>query len=131
MGSDNVELVRHGYEDLARTGEIDLALIDPEVEWDNSGAIFDGAVYHGHEGVRAFFERSREMWDHQRFEPQEFIEGADDRVVVVQRIRSVGRDGIETIARNAVVLTLREGRIVHMKSFQTKAEALAAARQPR
>jgi hypothetical protein len=39
----------------------------------------------------------------------------------------VGRDGIETIAHNAAVFTLRKGRIVHMKAFETKAEALEAA----
>lgn len=92
-----------------------------------SDAALDAAVYRGHEGVRDFFALARDMWDHQRFEPEEFIPVGEERVVVPQRIVSVGRDGIETAARNATVFTLREGKIVRMKAFQTKSEALEAA----
>jgi hypothetical protein len=58
------------------------------------------------------------MWDRQRFEAEEFIAAEQ------------GRDGTETIAHNARVFTVREGRIVHMKAFQTKVEALKAAGRP-
>jgi len=47
-------------------------------------------------------------------------------VIVPQRIVSIGRDGIEVVARTASVL-LRGGSITHWKTFQTKTEALEAA----
>ena len=59
-------------------------------------------------------------------EPEEFIPVGDDRVIVPQRIVSVGRDGVETIARNTNVYTLNEGKARKIKSFQTKADALEA-----
>jgi hypothetical protein len=67
------------------------------------------------------------MWKTQRFELQEVIPFGEDRVVVLQRTVSVGRDGVETSARNANVLTLKQGTATHIKAFQTKAEALEAA----
>ena len=104
-----------------------LALCDPEIEFDNSNAVFDPAVFRGHAGVLDFFSRSADMWEAQRFEAEEFIPVGEDQVLVAQRIVSVGRDEVETVARSASLYTLREGKAVHIKTFQTKAEALEAA----
>jgi hypothetical protein len=66
------------------------------------------------------------MWESQRWEPEEVIPVGHDQVVVPHRIVSVGRDGVETIARNTNVYTLKERKATHIKSFQTKADALEA-----
>ena len=66
------------------------------------------------------------MWESQRFEPEEYIPVGEDQVLVPQRIISLGRDGVETIARNANLYTLRRGQAVRVKTFQTKAAALEA-----
>ena len=128
MSEENLEAARRAYAALER-GDIPavLELCAPEIEFDNSNAAFDATVFHGHEGLLDFFARSADMWDSQRFEGEEFIPIGEDRVLVAQRIVSVGRDGVETVARNANVVTLREGKAVHIKAFQTKAEALDAA----
>lgn len=36
-------------------------LFDPEVEFDNSNAMLDAAVYHGPEGLREYLSLLREM----------------------------------------------------------------------
>jgi ketosteroid isomerase-like protein len=54
------------------------------------------------------------------------IPAGDDQVLVSHRIVSVGRDGVETVAHNANLLTMRDGKAVHIKAFQTKADALEA-----
>ena len=41
-----------------------------------------------------------------------------------RRLVSVGRDGVETIAHNATVYTLSAAKATHIKTFQTKADAL-------
>jgi ketosteroid isomerase-like protein len=125
---DNVGAVKRAYAAMER-GDIAavLELCDPEIELDNSDAVFDGAVYHGHEGVLSFFSRSADMWESQRWEPQGTIAVGDDQVLVAQRIVSVGRDGVETVARNACLVTMRDGKVAHFRTFQTKAEALEAA----
>jgi ketosteroid isomerase-like protein len=89
--------------------------------------MLDAAVYRGHEGLREYLTLMREMWKQVRFEPQEFIPVGEDKVVVPVRMIAVGRAEIETVARGATVFTVREGKVTHMKAFQSKAEALEAA----
>jgi ketosteroid isomerase-like protein len=57
MSEGNVEIVRKAWEAWSRA---DMAALfefyDPEVEWDMSHSyIPDMGVFHGHEGIRAFF----------------------------------------------------------------------------
>ena len=127
MSQENVEAVQVAYAALNR-GDIPtvLGLCHPDVVFDNTNAAFDGLVHRGHEGIVEYFSLAQEMWESQRFEVQEAIPSGDDRVVVLQRTVSVGRDGVETIARNANVFTLKQGKATHIKAFQTKAEALEA-----
>ena len=131
MSQENVEVVRRAYElingeGFSGAGDLDLSAFDPDIEVDNSNAVFDAAVYRGHDGLRELLSLFREMWKYQRFEPQEFIPIGEDRVVVPIRIVSVGRDAVETLAHRADVVTLRDGRITRAKAFQSKAEALEA-----
>jgi ketosteroid isomerase-like protein len=124
---ENVELLERAYEALNRRDlEAVVGLCDPEIEIDNTNAVFDAEVYHGHEGLARFFAQGSEMWESQRFEPEEYIPVGADLVLVPQRIVSLGRDGIETIAHNSNLYTLRGGRAVRVKIFQTKAAALEA-----
>jgi ketosteroid isomerase-like protein len=127
MSEENVEIVRRGYDDFFRTGDLDPALFDPEVVFDNLNAKFDGAVYSGREGVGEYLSMLGKMWKQARFEPQGFLPVGQDQVVVPARFIAVGRDGIETVARSASVWMLRDRRVIHVKAFQTKAEALEAA----
>ena len=107
MSQENVEAVKRAYSALNR-GDMPtvLGLCHPDIVFDNTNAAFDAAVYRGHEGIVEYFSLGQEMWESQRFELQEAIPLGEDRVVVLQRTVSVGRDGVETIARNASVLTL-------------------------
>ena len=111
---------------LSRTGDFDPEDFDPEFEFDNSNALMDASIYRGTEGLREFLSLMREMWKHLRFEPQEYIPVGEDQVMVPVRLIAVGRDGVETVARAASIFTLREGKVTHSKSFQSKAEALEA-----
>jgi ketosteroid isomerase-like protein len=128
MSEENLEVVKRAYAAMER-GDIPtvLALCDPEIEFDNSNAVFDPAVFRGHPGLLDFFSQTADMWEAQRFEAEEFIALGEDQVLVSQRIVSVGRDDVETVARSANLVTLREGKAVHIKTFQTKADALEAA----
>ena len=124
---ENVEAVKRAYAAIER-GDMTAVfeLCDPEIEFDNSNAAFDAAVLHGHEGLLAYFSRSADMWESQRFEAEEISPVGDDQVLIAHRIVSVGRDGVETVAHNANVVTMRNGRAVHIKTFQTKADAVEA-----
>jgi ketosteroid isomerase-like protein len=131
MSQENVKVVELAYAAL-NSGDIAtvVGLCHPDVVFDNTNAVFDGSVHQGHEGLVEFFSLNQGMWESQTYEPEEFIPVGDDRVIVPQRIVSVGRDGVETIARSTNVYTLNEGKATNIKTFQTKAEALEAARLP-
>ena len=126
MSEENVETVKRAYAALnSGDNPTVLGFCHPEVECDNSNAVFDAGVYHGREGVREFFSEQAGMWESQRWEPEEVIP-VGDHVLVPHRIVSVGRDGVETIARNTNVYTLEEGKATRIKSYQTRADALEA-----
>jgi ketosteroid isomerase-like protein len=127
MARENVEIIRRSYDELARTGDFDTELFAPEFEFDNSNAKLDAAVYRGLDGLREFLSLMRDMWKQMRFEPEEYIPVDENRVVVPVRITVVGRDGLETAARSAHLVTIRNSRVARMKAFQTKADALEAA----
>jgi ketosteroid isomerase-like protein len=57
--------------------------------------------------------------------PEEFIE-CGEHVVVPNRARMWGRDGIEVEARYAAVATLRNGRILTWRLYQERDQALKA-----
>jgi ketosteroid isomerase-like protein len=133
MSQENVEIVRRvldAFNQRAsdRTTEGDRSVFDPDVVLDTTTSAFDGGVYHGHDGLREGLSQVLGMWERQHYEPQEFIPVGESHVVVPIRIVSVGRDEIETVAHAALVYTLSNGRITHLKTFQSKADALKALR---
>ena len=129
MSQENVEIVRRGIEPFNQhfeTREIDLSSFAPDLTVDNRAATFDGAVYHGHDGLHEWLSLQRGMWKDQRTEPKEFIPVGTDQVVVPIRIVSTGRDDVETVAHAVLAMTVRERKIAHIKGYQSKAEALEA-----
>jgi hypothetical protein len=128
MSQENVEIVRRGYEHFSRTGELDRDTFDADPVFDNSNAVFaDPGVYRGFDRIGKWLIAQGEMWESQRYEPEEFIPIGVDQVVVPQKIVSVGRDGVEVVAHTAVLFKLLGGKVTYWKNFQTKTEALEAA----
>jgi len=130
MSQENVEIARRGIEQFNRqftsTQELDLDFLAPDVEFDNSGAALDAAVYRGHDGIREFMSLVRGMWTVQRAEADEFIAVGKEQVIASFRMVSVGRDHIEVAFRAATLVTVGGGKITHLQAFQSKAEALEA-----
>jgi ketosteroid isomerase-like protein len=135
MSEENVEIVRRLYakwrdDAFVEPDEEVLELLDDEIEWDVSRRTFDPGVYHGHAGVKQFAANLREVWESGRIEPLEFIRG-EDEIVVPVRLRFVSKTHGQAMTANAAhVWTLRDGKIVRHRVFQTKTEALEAAGLP-
>ena len=122
MSEENVEVVRGWLEDDA------WAALDPEIEYDTTRLVPDGDVYHGHEGVARHWRRWFGTWKEFEVEGQEFID-ADDQVVVVIQEHAQGKgSGVEVETRYGAVCTLRDGKIVRVRLYPDKAEALEAVR---
>ena len=62
-----------------------------------------------------------------RWETEEFIEAAGDRLITVQTAQMRGRDDIVVQTRGAWLWLFRDGRIARVTFFQERREALEAA----
>lgn len=107
------DTLRRAYEAFnARDIDGALALMHPEVDWPNG---MEGGRVHGHDEVRAYWERQFGMID-SRVEPEAFIEQADGRVTVNvhQHVRDL--DGaVLSDGHVRHVYTLRDGLVSAME----------------
>jgi ketosteroid isomerase-like protein len=130
MSEENVEIVRRAYEAFARGGgKALLDFLDPQVEWDVRSDLPDSDTYRGHEGMLRLFDTFDEVLDESWYEPQELID-AGDQVVVVLRWGGRGKtSGAVFEERDETwIFTVRDGKVIRVKEYATKGEALEAAR---
>jgi ketosteroid isomerase-like protein len=128
----NVELVRRGFEAFAR-GEIErvLDLTDPDVSWVPGIAPLLGVdTIRGRDALRHFFvEQLFEGFDAFSAEPLSF-EDLGDSVLVVSRYIGRGEStGLEVDQTFFAVYTLRDGKIVAFRDYETRSDALEAVGQ--
>jgi ketosteroid isomerase-like protein len=129
MSLENVEIVRRTADAYNRhdlDGIVEHWAPDAVLDWSNSRGL-EAGVYRGHDEIRAFTQRFLATWDEVRLEMGEPMEAADDVLVVENVTYLRGRDGIQTQARSAWVLTFRDGQQTSLTLYQTKQEALEAA----
>jgi ketosteroid isomerase-like protein len=127
VSEHEIEIVERFFEARSRGDLGYLNYIDPDAEFDlsESRATYRG-IYRGHEEIRRQWESLQEAWAVTDLRPDEPVV-VGDKVVVTVRISAQGRtSGVRLDGTGANVFTFKEGRIVHFKLFQTKAEALAA-----
>jgi ketosteroid isomerase-like protein len=126
MAKENVEIVRRQYESFNTSGMPDFRLLDPEIEWHTSDRALERGTYHGHEGVKAFLSSGNEVWTDAEAEPEDFIQ-AGECVVVPITLRTRGKaSGIQAEDRFFQVWKLRRGRIVELRVYSSREEALEA-----
>jgi ketosteroid isomerase-like protein len=135
MATDNVEIVRRFADCWARGAWDEMAgLADPRVEQHGTvGGVEEGNVRFGVDAIQRDYESVEETWAEHRIEIQNLID-AGDRVVIFHREYLRGRSsGIETVLDAAVLVDLRDGRIVRLQGYMDRDAALAAAglSQPR
>ena len=136
MSQENVELAEALFTTtgdfdkqavLAALPELIAQTCTPDIEWVEDPRRADGAVHHGHEGVRESWERWLEHWDDWAGEAEQFID-CGENVLVIARERGRGStSGASVSSRNYIVLTLREGKIARYREFYDEHEAMAAA----
>jgi ketosteroid isomerase-like protein len=129
MSQQNVEVVQRVVQRFADQ-DIEAALedIDPEatLDWSNSDAP-DSGVYTGHAAWRAFMQARDEALGERRFDSIEVLTPAADTVVLFGRVREQGRaSGVAVETRGATVWTLRDGKVIYLKIYQSTDEALEA-----
>ncbi|MGH2994323.1 MAG: nuclear transport factor 2 family protein, partial [Solirubrobacterales bacterium] len=98
MSEDNVEIVRRGFEAVARDGwEALTPLLDPEFAMTTPPDLaMEPDTYRGEAGMRRYFESFEEAMEDIRIVPEGELLGAGDKVFVPFRLSARGREtGIE------------------------------------
>ena len=135
MSQENVELVRGLF--TAAAGMDRQALLDalptviehvcdPEIEWVEPGRV-DGRVYRGHEGVLESWQRWLDQWADYDLEAERIVDCGDDVLVIFSERGRGASSGASVAARNFMVLTFRDGKVVRYREFYDEAAALEAA----
>ena len=116
----NVELAQRAYEAFARD-DLDqvLAVLDPEIEWHQAQGLPHGGLYRGVDSVRrAIFDPlDREWWDGFRADPEQFIDGGDEVVVLGRYTACAKATGKPLEVPFVHVWTIRDGRVVRFRQF--------------
>jgi ketosteroid isomerase-like protein len=103
-------------------------LLDPEVvQYGTRGGVDQGRVIRGREAVLAYWDEIGETWEWQTFEPEQVIE-ADGVVVALWNETARIRDSQSDIeSSTASLIKVRDGRVVEMRGYMDRDEALRAA----
>jgi ketosteroid isomerase-like protein len=126
MSEANVEVVRRWFDGLAR-GEPSPEICDPGLRIENVSEFPIKGPYHGHEGLRRWWQDIEEAFDEIGFEIEQLIDVDDERVLSVQRI--VGRfrlSGIEVDTPWASVIYVRDGKIARAVGYASRRRAFKA-----
>ena len=129
MSHQNVEVVRGIWEaDRRRDVAAVSAAYAPNVEWeDHAGLWGDWGVARGPDGIRQAWRRWYEAFEDVQIE---FGEAADagDVVVVTYELSARGRgSGVDVRQAITLVWTLEAGKVVKIRAYTNRDEALEAA----
>jgi ketosteroid isomerase-like protein len=133
MSQENVEIVRGLLEAFQRREhERAFDFYDPDIVWEehsgDASSVDLSGVYHGHEGVRAYWRQWLSAWRDLQFEIQDVWDAGDEVVALIHNQRQWGRhSGIETeIEPYGIVFTFRGGKVVRWRHYQDQQSALEA-----
>jgi ketosteroid isomerase-like protein len=125
MSRENVAVMEAAYAAI-ESKDLDafLALAHPEIEFRSLIAEAEGRTYHGHQGVREWWEA---VITSLRVRPNpEAIEGFRDRGIT--RLRLAGNiAGVEVPQTMWMAWRVRDGLIVWWATYRTEDQALEAA----
>jgi ketosteroid isomerase-like protein len=131
MSQENVDAFKRGLDAYNRRdvdGMLKNWAPDAVLDWSNARS-FDAGVYRGHNEIRAFMRGFLTAWDEVRLEVVDGPVEVENGVLVTENLAYMrGRDSIEVQARSAWLIRIRDGETTSLTMYQTKQEALEAAR---
>jgi ketosteroid isomerase-like protein len=126
--AENIGLVQRATAAFnARDVEAFIAELDPAAEVEPLRALLESKRYAGPEGAREMFADFDEDWEYLRLEIDDVRE-AGEEVVLLGRLLSRGRASrVDLEVPIGFVWRVRNGKLVHGKTFSEPADALRAA----
>jgi ketosteroid isomerase-like protein len=132
MSQENAEVVRRFVEALPRAQASDdwqpaLAEVGPDVEIDDLDISLDTEHYRGHDGVRKWIAAWMESWESWSLEDVQVRPVGENRAIGLFLVHAKGKgSGIELSRRDALVCTLRAGKIQQGTYYNDQRQALEA-----
>jgi 2-(1,2-epoxy-1,2-dihydrophenyl)acetyl-CoA isomerase len=125
---ERIELLRRAYQTF-NDGDVDYALFHPELRIvQTSSLVGTAGAFEGHEGLRRSTEELLQGLEELSFEPEDYRDLEDGRVLVRCRFSGRGtRSGIELDADVWHIWTFRDGLLSLMEIYPSRRRALAAA----
>jgi uncharacterized protein len=122
----NADIVRPIYEHWGRGDwRPTFDVYDPEMEWGWSDEFPDlGGVHQDRATPNPRLQRWLTEWEHWRAEPDEFLEIGDHVVVLARYVGRGKGSGVEIEQEGAHVFQLRDGMVVRLEIFASRARAL-------
>ena len=115
--------------DAFNRGDMDeaFALLDPNVRWTTADDEPDPQTYVGHEGVRQLIASLLDIWE-QGFtvKAHEFIDLGDIVVMPFTAPVQARGSGVALDADETHVFTVHNGKIVRVREYRTRDDALKA-----
>src|ERR1700754_800407 len=100
-----------------------LGIVHEDVEFYSLVAEAEGGTFHGHDGIRVWWEQVGESLGTLRYEPKEMRDLGDD-AVLTQLVVSGTFDGVEVPQTVWHTVQLRDGKAAWWGSYRTEEEAL-------
>jgi ketosteroid isomerase-like protein len=132
MSRDDIAMsFRQGMEAYSR-GDYDAALVgfDPAIEWTVDASVApDATSYHGHEGVKRFWETWAEAISGMALEIEECRCLGENQVLAITRAHGTGAGSGAPVqsGRFAQIADFQDGRVVRVHLYGSVAQALESA----
>jgi ketosteroid isomerase-like protein len=132
VSSERIRIVREGYDGWNRRDfDAMVERLAPDVVWRTAG-VFPGLkpIYHGHDGVRRFWNSMQEAWELIEIRPERLVE-YDDKVLAEIHFHAKGLEsGVEVKMDWLHVFTFEGDDVVEVAGYQDADQALAAEGLP-
>jgi ketosteroid isomerase-like protein len=127
MSQENVASNRRAIEAGNRGDLVEwLAHFDPEIVWYGLADEPDPGPFRGHQGILALYARWRELLPDLQLEVEEYID-AGEYVIVSGRFHGHTADSDAEVVNDEVFVNkYREGKMVEVREYRTREEALEA-----
>jgi ketosteroid isomerase-like protein len=134
MSQENVEIVRgiiEAFESGAERGDFEAAwetgAVAPDVEW-VAFAELEQRSFTGREGFVEFMRRWTEDFEGWSAQVERLVDAGNDRVVGFLHQTATGKgSGVPVEQDYAIIYELKGGRLVRMRAYVDRAQALQAA----
>jgi ketosteroid isomerase-like protein len=129
MTPETVAVVRAVFDLLAAGDFAGVAdSLDPDVVWFGTrGGLDEGQVIRGQDAWLEYMQEIQDPWKRFDVEVERIIDGGDTVVVFMRETAQSRHGGLEVQNDTAMIMKVRQQRIVEMTGYLDRDEALRAA----